>query len=84
MATKQQNIMEFNKSNREALITNLRKSNEILRIKIEVHKQMEEQHSTVDVLWQLVEIESLKVSIKMIEKALIDNNPFNLDVDFCE
>ena len=45
---------------------------------------MEEQHSTVDVLWQLVEIESLKVSIKMIEKALIDNNPFNLDVDFCE
>jgi len=84
MATKQQNIMEFNKSNREALITNLRESNEILRIKIEVHKQMEEQHSTVDVLWQLVEIESLKVSIKMIEKALIDNNPFNLDVDFCE
>jgi hypothetical protein len=76
--------MEFNKSNREALITNLRESNEILRIKIEVHKQMEEQHSTVDVLWQLVEIESLKVSIKMIEKALIDNNPFNLDVDFCE
>ncbi len=76
--------MEFNKSNREALITNLRESNESLRIKIEVHKQMEEQHSTVDVLWQLVEIESLKVSIKMIEKALIDNNPFNLDVDFCE
>jgi hypothetical protein len=76
--------MEFNKSNREALITNLRESNEILRIKIEVHKQMEEQHNTVDVLWQLVEIESLKVSIKMIEKALIDNNPFNLDVDFCE
>ena len=66
--------MEFNKSNREALITNLRESNESLRIKIEVHKQMEEQHSTVDVLWQLVEIESLKVSIKMIEKALIDNN----------
>jgi hypothetical protein len=76
--------MEFNKSNREALITNLRESNESLRIKIEVHKQMQEQHSTVDVLWQLVEIESLKVSIKMIEKALIDNNPFNLDVDFCE
>ncbi len=76
--------MEFNKSNREALITNLRESNESLRIKIEVHNQMEEQHSTVDVLWQLVEIESLKVSIKMIEKALIDNNPFNLDVDFCE
>jgi len=76
--------MEFNKSNREALITNLRESNESLKIKIEVHKQMEEQHSTVDVLWQLVEIESLKVSIKMIEKALIDNNPFNLDVDFCE
>ena len=76
--------MEFNKSNREALITNLRESNESLRIKIEVHKQMEEQHSTVDVLWQLVEIESLKVSIKMIEKALIDNNPFNLDVEFCE
>ena len=76
--------MEFNKSNREALITNLRESNESLIIKIEVHKQMEEQHSTVDVLWQLVEIESLKVSIKMIEKALIDNNPFNLDVDFCE
>jgi len=76
--------MEFNKSNREALITNLRESNKSLRIKIEVHKQMEEQHSTVDVLWQLVEIESLKVSIKMIEKALIDNNPFNLDVDFCE
>jgi hypothetical protein len=76
--------MEFNKSNREALITNLRESNESLRIKIEVHNQMEKQHSTVDVLWQLVEIESLKVSIKMIEKALIDNNPFNLDVDFCE
>ena len=76
--------MEFNKSNREALITNLRESNESLIIKIEVHKQMEEQHSTVDVLWQLVEIESLKVSIKMIEKALIDNNPFNLGVDFCE
>ena len=81
---KLQTVMEFNKSNREALITNLRESNESLRIKIEVHKQMEEQHSTVDVLWQLVEIESLKVSIKMIEKALIDNNPFNLDVDFCE
>ena len=81
---KLQTVMEFNKSNREALITNLRESNESLKIKIEVHKQMEEQHSTVDVLWQLVEIESLKVSIKMIEKALIDNNPFNLDVDFCE
>ena len=74
--------MEFNKRNREALIEQLKEANKSLEISIKTLEKMEAESSTKDQLWQLVEIESKKTFIKMIEKALIDNNPFGLETEF--
>lgn len=74
--------MEFNKENREALINMLKEANFSLEISIKTMNKLQEKTSTKDQLWQLVEIESKKTFIKMIEKALIDNNPFGLETEF--
>jgi hypothetical protein len=74
--------MKFNTRNREALIEQLKEANKSLEISIKTFEKMESESSTQDQLWQLVEIESKKTFVKMIEKALIDNNPFGLETEF--
>ena len=79
---KKQKTMEFNTRNREALIEQLKEANKSLELLIETFEYLEAKSSTKDQLWRLVEIESTKTFIKMIEKALIDNNPFSLETEF--
>ena len=74
--------MEFNTKNREALIEQLKEANKSLELSVKTFEYLEAKSSTKDQLWRLVEIESKKTFIKMIEKALIDNNPFGLETEF--
>ena len=74
--------MEFNTKNREALIEQLKEANKSLELSVETFEYLESKSSTKDQLWRLVEIESKKTFVKMIEKALIDNNPFSLETEF--
>ncbi len=71
--------MEFDRRNREALVNALREANEDLDRSNRVIEIMEEEHSTKDVLWQQVIIRAQEATIKIIEKSLIDNHPFDLD-----
>ena len=79
---KKQKTMEFNTRNREALIEQLKEANKSLELSIETFEYLEDKFSTKDQLWRLVEIEAKKTFIKMIEKALIDNDPFGLETEF--
>ena len=74
--------MEFDKKNREALLNSLKEANEQLDRSNRVFESMEKEQSTKDVLWQLVLIKTQEATIKIIEKSLIDNHPFDLDLDF--
>jgi hypothetical protein len=74
--------MEFDKRNREALIEQLKQANIDLDRLTKVCDTMGEIDGTKSVLWQLVELEAKKVFIKMIEKSIADNHPFNLDLEF--
>lgn len=74
--------MEFNRKNRAALIGQLKEANKSLELSIKTLERMEAKSSTQEQLWRLVEVESKKTFIKMIEKALIDNNPFSLETEF--
>ena len=74
--------MEFDRRNREALVNALKEENEKLDIANRVLESMEKEQSTKDVLWQVVHIRAQEATIKIIEKSLIDNHPFDLDLDF--
>jgi hypothetical protein len=74
--------MRFDSRNREALVNILKEANEKLDRLNRVIESMEEEHSTKDVLWQVVLIRAQEATIKIIEKSLIDNHPFDLDLDF--
>jgi hypothetical protein len=74
--------MEFDRRNREALVNALKEENEKLDIANRVLESMEKERSTKDVLWQVVFIRAQEATIKIIEKSLIDNHPFDLDLDF--
>jgi len=74
--------MQFDKRNREALMNSLKEANEQLDRSNRVLESMEAEQSTKDVLWQVVLIRAQEATIKIIEKSLIDNHPFDLDLDF--
>jgi len=74
--------MEFDRRNREALVNALKEANEELDRSNRVFESMEKEQSTKDVLWQRVHIKAQEALIKIIEKSLIDNHPFDLDLDF--
>ena len=74
--------MQFDKRNREALMNSLKEANEQLDRSNRVFESMEKEQSTKDVLWQVVLIRAQEATIKIIEKSLIDNHPFDLDLDF--
>jgi hypothetical protein len=74
--------MRFDKRNREALMNSLKEANEQLDRSNRVLESMEAEQSTKDVLWQVVLIRAQEATIKIIEKSLIDNHPFDLDLDF--
>jgi len=74
--------MQFDKRNREALVNTLKEANEELDRSNRVLESMEAEQSTKDVLWQVVLIRAQEATIKIIEKSLIDNHPFDLDLDF--
>ena len=74
--------MEFDKRNREALVNTLKEENKRLDRSNRVLESMEAEQSTKDVLWQVVLIKAQEATIKIIEKSLIDNHPFDLDLDF--
>jgi len=74
--------MEFDRRNREALVSALKEANEGLDRSNRVLESMEKEHSAKDVLWQRVHIKAQEALIKIIEKSLIDNHPFDLDLDF--
>ena len=73
--------MRFDKRNREALMNTLKEANEELDRSNRVLESMEAEQSTKDVLWQVVLIRAQEATIKIIEKSLIDNHPFDLDLD---
>jgi len=73
--------MRFDKRNREALMNSLKEANEQLDRSNRVFESMEKEQSTKDVLWQVVLIRAQEATIKIIEKSLIDNHPFDLDLD---
>jgi hypothetical protein len=73
--------MRFDKRNREALMNSLKEANEQLDRSNRVFESMEKEQSTKDVLWQVVLIRAQEATIKVIEKSLIDNHPFDLDLD---
>lgn len=73
--------MRFDKRNREALMNSLKEANEQLDRSNRVLESMEAEQSTKDVLWQVVLIRAQEATIKVIEKSLIDNHPFDLDLD---
>ena len=73
--------MQFDKRNREALMNSLKEANEQLDRSNRVLESMEAEQSTKDVLWQVVLIRAQEATIKIIEKSLIDNHPFDLDLD---
>ena len=73
--------MQFDKRNREALMNSLKEANEQLDRSNRVFESMEKEQSTKDVLWQVVLIRAQEATIKVIEKSLIDNHPFDLDLD---
>jgi len=73
--------MRFDKRNRETLMNTLKEANEELDRSNRVLERMEAEQSTKDVLWQVVLIRAQEATIKIIEKSLIDNHPFDLDLD---
>ncbi len=74
--------MEFDRRNREALVNALKEENEKLDIANRILESNEKEHSPKDVLWLRVLIRAQEATIKIIEKSLIDNHPFDLDLDF--
>jgi hypothetical protein len=74
--------MRFDKRNRETLMNTLKEANEELDRSNRVLESMEAEQGSKDVLWQVVLIRAQEATIKIIEKSLIDNHPFDLDLDF--